>query len=84
MNFVLWFTGTMILLAGVAWGILTHFGLIPGGVVITPWLYATAFTIYVIAIGIRWPIVALGAAGVFATLMISIQVFDWLGLAGYV
>jgi hypothetical protein len=81
---VLWFVGTAFILAGLVGLILTHFGLVPGFFLISPFLYAAALGCYITAIGIRWPAVALGLVAVAATFFIAVEQFNFLGLKGVI
>lgn len=79
----LWFVGTAFILAGVLVLVFSHFGWIHLGS-IAPYLYATAIGFYLVATGIRWPVVALALVAVAATFFVAVDSFNFLGLQGII
>ncbi|MDE1821571.1 MAG: hypothetical protein KGI98_12090 [Euryarchaeota archaeon] len=80
MNYIIWFAGSLTVLAGVIGLLLTHFGVVAGFRVISPVLFGAGATMYLVALGIRQPIAVAVAMGILTVFFELTIYFDLWGL----
>lgn len=83
-NPILFIAGGAFDLAGIIGILLTHFGLVPGFLVISPILFATGISLWLAGAGLQHPVVIIAffaAAAVFLELTVY---FNFLGLGGVI
>lgn len=81
-NPILFIAGGVFDAAAIVGILLTHFGIVPGFLVISPILFATGVTLWLTGAGLTHPVVIIGMFATAAVFLELVVYFNFLGLGG--